>query len=291
MNIDRPVPKIANSTFKMMISKELIPETRGWATRRYIEIIIDVFLSEELKMEVGEEKFYRMSLGERIKGISEYTSKEVINILYRIKDFGDIASHYNPNIEITSEDAEKIANEALGIFEWILIDYFKKNRFDKTYNTAKIFSVLFPELRANVLEHFVDKKFKYNQYDKEIFHKYILALVKANRVNKAKRVLEEFKKKGYLGQLSYLDGKETIKNISNGVKNKNLPIPIDIFDCKRNFADVMKDIDPCEKIQNEGLIKIIDKLLENYEASEMGSFIPNKVYRSEVNLEYIYHNE
>lgn len=280
-DINKSVPSVGVSIFKDMVSNDISPRGRANASRVYAEMIIDTFLSDSIKVEFGSEKFYKMSLGERIDAIKDDNSQEIINTLYRIKDYGDKAAHYNPDINITDEQANKIAQDALGIFELILIQYFNIHRFDSNYNTALIFSTLFPEVRANVLERFVHKVYIRKQYDREIFHKYILALVKSNRSNKASRVLEKYKKKGIIDYDSYVDGRGIIKNIGVGMKRNELPIPEYIADCRRNFEDVLKQISEQDKKANEGLILIISKLLDEYTPSEMGSFQANKIYHSE----------
>ncbi|MTI48078.1 MAG: hypothetical protein FH761_09560 [Firmicutes bacterium] len=278
MQIQDPVPYVGKSIYSDMISESVSAESRATASRRYIEMIIDLFLSKELKSSVGEEKFYRMSLGERIKGIKPTTSKEVIDTLYRIKDYGDKAAHFNPTIEIKEKDIEKISRDALGIFELILIDYFKKTDFHKTYNTAVIFSTLFPQIRANVLSNLYNNVYIRKQKDREIFHKYIIALVKSNKSNKAKNILKKYKKKGTIDYVIYEMEMQSIKLISEGMNRDKLPIPKVIGDCKRNFEEVLSKISDEEKQENKGLINIINTLLAQYDASEMGDLESNKIY-------------
>jgi len=284
MEIKDPVPYVGKTMYSDMISDNVSPEGRATASRRYTEMIIDLFLSKELKEEVGENKYYRMSLGERIKGIANTTSKEIIDTLYRIKDFGDKAAHFNPNVELREKDIEKISKDALGIFELILIDYFKKTDFHRTYNTAVIFSTLFPQIRANVLSKLYNNVYIRKQKDREIFHKYIIALVKSNKANKAKEILRKYKKKGVIDYIVYDIEMQSIKNISEGMRRDKLPIPQVIEDCKRNFEDVLKDISDAETHENEGLINIINILLEQYSESDMGDLEANKIYYNILNI-------
>lgn len=77
-----------------------------------------------------------------------------------------------------------------------MIDYFKKTRLDKTFNTARIFSNVFHVVRVNVLSKLVNVIQITDLYEKAVLHKYLLALVKNGRKNKVYRVLDEAKKNG-----------------------------------------------------------------------------------------------
>ncbi|MBU3073861.1 hypothetical protein [Clostridium estertheticum] len=159
----------------------------------------------------------------------------------------------------------------------ILIDYFKKTRVDKTYNTARIFSTLFPDVRANILSALINLKQIKDRYDEDVLHRYLLALVKSGRKTKAYRVLDEAKKNGINDNL-YIYEKDSIGKIVEGMNKNELPIPQKIEDCKRNYNNVLKTLDSHEIEENSGLITIMDTLLKQIEPSQMGDKIPDQRY-------------
>ncbi|MFB7159717.1 hypothetical protein [Lysinibacillus sp. NPDC056232] len=281
-NITQPVPKLGHSCYLDMISTSSSPEAKANAARRYAEMMIDLFLSEKAKERLGEDKFKKLGLGDQIKEIRNDFNKEVVDALFNIKNIGDRGSHYSPDKQLSEEEVNKISKTALGLFTLILIDYFKKNRFDKTIMTPTIFSTLFPEVRANVLSRLLNNGILTEDYDKGILHKYILALVKSRKTDKAKKLLENKYKKGLIEIDFYKQEEDSILQIEEGMKKEELPVPKKINDCKRNFDAVINSLDQDERIKNKELIKIISTLLHEISPSEFGSSIPNKRYPVQV---------
>lgn len=275
--ISKPVPLEGKNCFYDMISKDNSFEAKANASRRYAEMIISLFLINEIKSEINEADFNKFSLGEKIKFLGKYYDDKIIQSLYFIKDIGDKGSHYNQNDKLTEKEIKKVVDVSLGLFELILIDYFKKTRLDKTFNTARIFSALFPAVRVNVLSELVNLKQINDKYDEEILHKYLLALVKNGKKNKAYRVLNEARKNG-ISEYLYTHEKYSIVKILEGIKKDELPIPQTIEDCKRNYNGVLRTLDSKEIAENSGLITIMDTLLSQVEPSEMGDKIPDKRY-------------
>ena len=132
------VPRIGHRRLNDLFSIQTSPETKANTARWYGELFIDKFLSCEIKKELGSEEFERKQLGEKIKLLEKSYSKNIINKLKLIKSIGDKYSHYNPSLQINEKEIVRVQNAVLTLFNEILIDYFKKNRFDKTPYTAKI---------------------------------------------------------------------------------------------------------------------------------------------------------
>ncbi|WP_433595149.1 hypothetical protein [Lysinibacillus xylanilyticus] len=273
----QPVPKLGESCYLDMISESTSPEAKANAARRYSEMMIDLFLSEKAKERLGESSFKKLSLGEQIREVQNDFSLDIVNTLFEIKNIGDQGSHYSQQ-PLSMENAIRITNSALGLFTLILIDYFKKTGLNKTFNTAKIFSTLFPKIRADVLSQLLNKGIITTEYDIAILHKYILALVKNGQKNKAKNLLRKKYEKGLIEEDVYYLEIKVIQTISEGIEKNELPVPLTINDCKRNFDSVINSLDDYDRNENYELIKIISTLLNEINPSELGTFIPNKEY-------------
>lgn len=276
-SFDNLVPKVGNSCYLDMVSNSISNEARANAARRYGEMMIDLFLSEEAKTRIGEQKFRKLGLGEQIKEIKGCYDQKIIDALLRIKDIGDRASHYSYGEIIDQKKAEDITSVALGLFDLILIDYFRKYG-NNSYYAFRIFSTLFPKVRVKVLSEILVKGPIEEDYDRKVFHKYILATVKNNQENKARRVLDDKLKKGHIDKELYEFEIKTIKEISIGMKKNELPIALNIQDCKRNFNSVINSLSEDERFQDRKIIKIISILLHEIDPSDMGDLIPDKNY-------------
>jgi hypothetical protein len=275
------VPKIGNSCYLDMVSSSISSEAKANAARRYAEMMIDLFLSEEAKERVGEKEFRKLGLGGQIREIRNDYDKKIIDALLRIKDIGDSGSHYSYDKSVDKKKAEEITHTALGLFDLILIDYFKKYG-DKSYNAFTIFSTLFPKVRVKVLSELLVKGPIEEDYERKILHKYILATVKNRQENKARRVLDDKFKKGHIDKEFYEFECKTINEINTGMKKNELPIALTIQDCKRNFNKVISSLNEYERFQDQKIITIISTLLHEIDPSEMGSYIPNKNYIIEI---------
>lgn|GEM_PF-1848501 len=285
--MNKPIPLEGKNCFYDMISNENSFEAKANASRRYAEMIISLFLTSEIKLEKNSDKFNAKSLGNKIRSLQKYYDNKIIQSLYFIKSIGDKGSHYNVNNKLTEKEIIKVVEVSLGLFELILIDYFKKTRLDKTYNTARIFSTLFPNVRVNILSKLINLKQIKNRYDEEVLHKYLLALVKSGRKNKAYRVLDEAKKNGINDNL-YIQEKDSIRIILEGMNKNELPIPQKIEDCKRNYNEVLKTLDCHEMEDNNRLITIMDTLLKQIEPSKMGDKIPDQLYILKYTTEFLF---
>ncbi len=269
------VPRIGHRRLNDLFSIQTSPETKANTARWYGELFIDKFLSCEIKKELGSEEFERKQLGEKIKLLEKSYSKNTINKLKLIKSIGDKYSHYNPSLQINEKEIVRVQNAVLTLFNEILIDYFKKNRFDKTPYTAKIFSVLYPHVRWNVLSHFINKISRNTEYELLLFHKYLLALVKDGKWNKARRELDEAYKSDCITKEQFEFENKSNELIKNKKLENQLPIADTLNDIKRNFKEVMSLLDTNEIEQNIILIKLILILVEDIEPSDLGNTIPN----------------
>lgn len=269
------IPIIGHRRLNDLFSEQTSPETKANTARWYAELFIDKFLSSEIKKELGNENFEKKMLGEKIKLLKKYYKKNIIDKLKLIKNIGDKYSHYNPSIQINEKEIIQIQKAVSTLYTEILIDYFKGTRFDKTPNTARIFSVLYPSVRWNVLSHYINRTSKNSEYEYLLFHKYLIALVKDGKWNKAKRELNEAFKKNLITKDKYeFESKSNIIINDKKLENK-LPIADNLNDIKRNFKSVMDSLSKNEIEENIGLIKLILILIEDIEPSDMGNTIPD----------------
>jgi hypothetical protein len=273
-----PTPKKAHHRLADMLSPTTSLEAKGNAARWYAEMIIWDFLSDAAKERIGVEPFRKLGLEKQIKEIKLDFSKKIINELLLIKDFGDDCSHYNQDIKLSEEKVKKIVGRAISLFEQILIDHFKKEPLDKTYNRATIFSTIFPSVREKVLFSLVSFNAINSEYEITLLHKYVLACVKNGNSKRVKSRLKDMKNKNVIATRMYDYWIASIHEIEQGINNNELPIAKVIGDCKRNFLDVLHQLDQHELDENKRLINIIEKLLEQVEPTEMGSYVAMKLY-------------
>lgn len=276
--IEHAVPTDATHRLADMLSEVNSNEAKVSAARWYAEMIIDRFLSDAAKTRLSPENFAKLSLGEAITEIKSDFDGEIIETLHHIKNFGDRASHYKKGERISSEEAKTVVTKSLQLFDLILVDHLRRVPFTNSPNKATIFSTLLPPVRENVLANLIDFNLLTEDYQRFLLHKYVLACVKNNRARKIKRRLSDLLKKEKITSDLYFFEVSTIQAIERGMASRELPIPNNLADCSRNFAAVLKVISPDELLQNERLIEIIKRLLEEVQPSEIGDYVGQVSY-------------
>ena len=274
----KPIPKVAEHRISDLLSENSSPSAKGNAARWYAEMFIDLFLSDRAKLDVGENEFNKMFLGEKIRKIQSYVSPEIVSALYEIKEFGDKASHYSPGTVILNDDAEKIVDVAINLIIFVLVDELKKDKLNSNLSRATIFSTIFPVMRERVLLELLEKASPLDEYNLFILHKYCLACVKNNKFNKARRLLDSLKKKKFIDSQSHRFEIESIKEISARMRADELPIPGSMEDVSRNFNNVISKMPEFETSKNARLISIIETLVRDVFPSNIGSYVGNQVF-------------
>lgn len=247
------------------VSEETSSETKVSAARWYTEMMIDKFFSKDLRNEIGQDEFNRMTLERKINRIKVTSSKELIDSLFYIKQFGDIGSHYRRGqTPIAIEKAEDVVRKALGLFDIALIDLLKNGGLAKTPYAATIFSTFLPAVRVRVLTKIIDfnKLNCRSEYDMGLLDKLLLALIKDNKRNKAFRILDKLGKDRILPDEDIFYWKERLTDIENEMRKGNLPIANDIYDCKRNLDDLVSKMSEVNQNNNKELIEILNTMLE-----------------------------
>jgi hypothetical protein len=271
-------PKKGEHRLSEMLSENSSLETKANASRWYLEMMIDLFLSKESKQNLSEIIFKKLSLSDKIEDISKYYSKDIIDTLHLIKNVGDKGSHYSSDVRLNKKEIDTVVKKATNLFTLILIDHLKKEPLDKTYNRAVIFSTLLPSIRENVLYSLINFKKIETEMDYALLDKYIIACTKNNRINQIKKKLKELNKKNIIDSVFYSFQLKSIQAIEQGMKKNELPIPKTMEDCKRNLNSVINTLDENEINDNQELIDIMNTLLENVEPSKIESFKENHIY-------------
>lgn len=271
------VPRAGQHRLYDLTSENTSAETKASTARWYAEMMIDLFFSEKAKLKVGAEKFNRLSLGEKIKTLKEDYSSGLIDALNLIKQFGDMASHYQPGRTIEAESVESVIKKSLSLFDFVLIDLMKDNGIRKTEATATLFSTFLPSIRVRVLKKIIDLGSVRGDSDDDMFllDKLVLALTKNGEGKKAIRLLEKLKKQEKIGDYHVSFWEEKIEVIQGKIDEGVLPIPENISDCKRNFDDVFSQLSDEEKAENDSLIEVFNTMFDQVEPSEMGDKQPS----------------
>lgn len=274
----KPIPKVAEHRLSDMFTETSSPSAKGNAARWYAEMIIDSFLSDVLKFEIGESQFRKLSLGEVIEKIGNTFGKDIRSSLLQIKDFGDKASHYQSSMNLTDGEAAKAVILAVNLFVQLAAHELKENKLDRNPARARILSTMLPSVREAILESLLDLSAPLDEYNQGLLHKYCLACTKNGKFSKARRRLDNLLKKRLITDELHQFEVESIKRISNAIRADQIPVPMNMGDCARNFQNVLATTSDGDRIENARLIKIFDKLLENISPSQMNHYIGDQLY-------------
>jgi len=260
----RLIPKPAEPRLSDLFSETVSDASKGNAARFYAEMMIDLFLSERLKKELDASSLEKLTLGEHIQKISPYTDSVIISTLWRIKDFGDKASHYSPGSVLTTTDADKAVEDAVGLIVQILTDELIKNPLNSYPGRATLFSTILPRARAQVLSHLL-KKCPESEYDyyRFLVNKYGLALTKSERYPAARRNLDSLLKKKLIDIKYYQQEVETIFLLDKSIKYPGQPIAQRMEDVARNFNAVLASFNTEDRNENLRLIEILRTLVND----------------------------
>ncbi|MCP4991259.1 MAG: hypothetical protein GY928_35980 [Colwellia sp.] len=246
-----------------LTSDNLSNETKANVARWYAEMMIKEFLPEYF----DDPKYKAESLSYLIKELKNKVTGEIIDSLQLIKDFGDKASHYDPDKKFSKKHAQKAVDEAKKLYELIILDVLKKKSLLYHRDRATLLSVLLPETRVSIYSKLIDFDTK---IDQGLFKKWCMACVKNGRSNKAIGKLNQLKKKGLITDALYDERFRDIQVIKYQMENDNLPIPKNRSDFARNLDDVLNNILSKEsKEQNSDLIALLASMAENVEPSDM----------------------
>ncbi|WP_017921815.1 hypothetical protein [Burkholderia gladioli] len=275
---DKLIPKRAEGRLYDLFSATSSAAAKGNAARWYAEMIIDLLLGERLKAERGVAAFRRLSLGEKLEGIRADVDPAIIDSLRAIKDFGDKASHYDPDQVLSPAEARQSVDRAIDLIVQILIDELKVRRLDSHAVRARIFSTLFPDVRVRVLSSLIDFAKPLDEYQLALIHKFCIACVKNEQFNKARRKLDEWLDKNRITTATHAEEMAAIKEIAHRMREGVLPIARRMEDVARNFHEVLKDLSDSDRAENSRLILIIETWIDKILPSDMGDLIGDQVF-------------
>lgn len=258
-----------------LTSDSLSNETKANVARWYAEMMIKEFLSTYFE----NQKYKKESLSYLINELKNKVSKEIINSLMLIKDFGDRASHYDPDKKISKQQAQKAVDGAKNLYELIILDVLEKKSLYFHPDRTTLLSVLLPDTRVSIYSKIID--FESSDIDPELLKKWCLACVKNGKPNKAINKLNQLKKKGLITEFIFNEKFRDIQAIKYQMKNDNLPIPKNRSDFARNLGDVLTNVLTEEsKYENSDLIAVLNSMAENVQPSEMKHYKGMQVFAS-----------
>lgn len=258
-------PSIANHRVSELLSENISNETKAHISRWYAEMMIKEFLSDQFPTIDYKKK----SLSELIAILRGLVDCKIINSLNLIKDFGDKASHYDSDINITSEQALKAVNETINLYLLIILDELKKRDLFYHSDRATLISVLLPSMRVKIYSELID--FSSKEINLGLLWKWSLACLKDDNINKARRKLQLLKKNGVITEGILNEYDADLKVINAAKKNDELPIPANRADFARNLQDLLSSgkISSESRQINNRLISILLSMAKNIEPSSM----------------------
>mgnify|MGYP003286805293 CR=1 FL=1 len=258
-------PSIASHRIGELLSESISNETKAHISRWYAEMMIKEFLNDQF----SNMDYNKKPLSELIGGLKGLVDCRIINSLNLIKDFGDKASHYNSEINVTAEQALKAVNETINLYVLIILDELKKRDLFYHFDRATLISVLLPNMRVKIYSELID--FSSKEINLELLWKWSLACLKDGNINKARRKLQLLKKNGIITEEVLNEYDANLKVINAAKENDELPIPVNREDFARNLQALLNggEISP-ESLQiNNRLISILLSMAKNIEPSSM----------------------
>lgn len=280
-NLSQPVPKNAES--RLMEFNGTFPsnEAKAAFARWFAELVVHDFMLQGMPQEETKRTHGLGGLIKLVKG-KGYIS-ELTEALEKIRCIGNRGVHYDGQPP-TEEEAEEVYNLARELFYYLVLDEVVKRPLNLNPARATIFSVIFPQVRAFVIQHILEKGVKDRDYEKGLIHKYALVLTKMHKFDKAIDFLDSMYKKGKVDKLEYQYEICSINAIKIEFDNDMLPVAKDMADFKRNLSEVLKSINEKEREENKELISIFENLTEKIDSSSFGQSIPNLIVSISLNL-------
>ncbi|AZL72314.1 hypothetical protein [Pseudomonas oryziphila] len=239
-------------------------------------MMIKEFFSEELALSEGDYK--KFSIGDLTSSLNGRVDKRIISTLDLIKDFGDKASHYNPDVKLSRSESEKAVQAAFELFPLIIIDHLISNPLSSHPDRATLLSTTLPKIRIKIIEEFIDFNNLDSEYQIGLLHKWCLACVKNGGREKARRKLHGLLKKGKISESFFDFETKSINEIAFRMSKGELPVPKSHEDFARNFNDVLSKLSPESKSINEKLISILERMVEKIQPSEFGTLRGMQVF-------------
>ena len=226
-------PSKVSHRISELTSVDVSNETKANVARWYAEMMIKEFLHEYF----DDESYKNESLNYLVGQLKGKVSKEIIDSILLIKQYGDRASHYHPEKGISAKQSRKTVEEALKLYELIIIDVIKKKSLYAHPDRASLVSVLLPQTRVSIYNSLID----FDSYfiNQDLLKKWCIACVKNRQENKARNKLMRLLKRELIEKYDYDDLISLIKVIKLKMDNDELPIPRNRADFARNLHDLL----------------------------------------------------
>lgn len=266
-------PSKASHRIGDLLSKDLSNETKANTARWYAEMLIKEFLKDQFE----DETYKKESLSYLISKLKGKIDKGIIDSLSLIKNFGDKASHYNPDVAITDSESQKAVDAAIRLYQFIIIDELKKRDFYYHRDRTTLISVLLPSMRVEIYSELLD--FTSKNLDPILIWKWCLACLKNNNINKAKRKLTQLRKNKILNEHNFNVLSNDLNVMNKARINDELPIPFTRADFCRNLNDLLgKHLDDESKNVNSRLISILSSMADGIEPSSMKHYEGMRIF-------------
>ena len=221
------VPEELLDEYNDIMNNELRTVLRANSIRRYLEGIIELFIKNNIlnNMRISQNDWDKKDLFNKIKIIGQYYDCEIKNKFHQIRIVGNKGSHFGSNVG--EEEINKSILIINNIFEYLIIEYFKRHTFGTEAPVLTLLSALPPRSRVKIIEE-VRKDDEFNEWT---IDKLSMAYLKNGDIVKSKEFLKECLDKNYIDEEQYM---EYIWKINILYDN------IDKFDISKNILDTKR---------------------------------------------------
>lgn len=224
------IPEELLDEYNDIMNNELRSVLRANSIRRYLEGILELFIRNNILKNIGvsQEIWNEKDLYNKIKMIGGYYDREIQSKFHEIRIVGNKGSHFGSNVD--EEEINKSILIINNIFEYLIIEYFKKYRFGSEAPVLTLLSALPPRSRVKIIEE-VRKNDEFNEWT---IDKLSMAYLKSGDIGKSKEFLKKCLKNNYIDEQVYDDYMWKMDAL-----NAN----IDKFDISKNILDTKRIVD------------------------------------------------
>lgn len=224
------IPEELLDEYNDIMNNELRTVLRATSIRRYLEGILELFVKNNILKNTGiaQEIWDENDLCNKIRMIGGYYDREIQRKFHKIRIVGNKGSHFGSNV--AEEEINKSILIINNIFEYLIIEYFKKHRFGSEAPVLTLLSALPPKSRVKIIEE-IRKNDEFNEWT---IDKLSMAYLKSGDIEKSKEFLKECLENNYIDDQGY----------DNYMwKMDALNANIDKFDISKNILDTKRIVE------------------------------------------------
>lgn len=224
------IPEELLDEYNDIMNNELRTVLRANSIRRYLEGMLELFVKNNIVNNIGvsQKIWNEKNLYYKITMIGEYYNHEIQSKFHEIRIVGNKGSHFGNNV------AEEEINKAIliinNIFEYLIIEYFKKHTFGSETPVLTLLSALPPRSRVKIIEE-VRKNDEFNEWT---IDKLSMAYLKSGDIKKSKEFIKKCLESNYIDEQGYDDYMWKMDAL-----NAN----IDKFDISKTILDTKRIVD------------------------------------------------